>query len=196
MTITDAYRSEVQSEIPELQRTRRDRFVKQYAIPKYDADVLTVERPVADFFEEAVSDTVKAVSNYMMGDVMRTMSEKKQSISDLGLKPAYLAELIDLVAENTISNKIAKDIFPELLESSIRPRQLVEKRGLVQVSDEGALRDAVKAVIANNPNQLAQFKSGKTALLGYFVGQTMKATQGKANPQLLNTVVKEELERA
>lgn len=202
VTISEEYKRIVGSEIPELQRQRRDRFVSDYAIPKYDADVLTVERPVADFFESAIeslktrsNERIKGISNYMMGDVMRTMSERKESISGLGLKPAYLAELIELVAENTISNKIAKDIFPELLETGESPRELVSKKGLLQVSDEGALRDAIKQVIASNPNQLGQYKSGKTALFGYFVGQTMKATQGKANPQLLNALVKEELEK-
>jgi aspartyl-tRNA(Asn)/glutamyl-tRNA(Gln) amidotransferase subunit B len=203
VAIDDSYTTAIRAQIPELQRARRDRLVTQYALPKYDADVLTAERPVADFFEQAVAnlsvntgDSVKAVSNYMMGDVMRIMSEKKRSIDELGLKPKYLAELIDLVAEETISNKIAKDIFPELLESSESPRSIIEKRGLMQVSDEGALRQAIKDVVAKNPNQLEQYKSGKTALFGYFVGQTMKATGGKANPQLLNALVKQELENA
>jgi aspartyl-tRNA(Asn)/glutamyl-tRNA(Gln) amidotransferase subunit B len=203
VTISEEYRSTIQAEIPELQRARRDRFVKDYSIPKYDADVLTVERDVAEFFEETVgqlgersTERVKSVSNYMMGDVMRTMSEKKLSIGELGLRPAALAELIDLVAEQTISNKIAKDIFPELLTSSDSPRSLIASRGLSQVSDESALREAIRAVIAQNPGQLGQYKAGKTSLFGYFVGQTMKATGGKANPQLLNTLIREELENA
>lgn len=203
VTITRDYLEAIRKELPELQRARRDRFVKDYGLPKYDADVLTADGAVADFFEQAISalpqkksESIKALSNYIMVDVMRMLTEGKESIQSLELAPNHLAELITLVDEGIISNKIAKDLLPELIGSDTSPRQIVRERGMVQVSDEGALIDAVKGVLAANPDNIAKYKSGKTNLLGFFVGQTMKAMGGKANPQLLNDIVKRELENA
>jgi aspartyl-tRNA(Asn)/glutamyl-tRNA(Gln) amidotransferase subunit B len=203
VTVKQNYFDDVRKEIPELQRARRDRFVTEFKLPKYDAGVLTAEKSVADFFEDAVGslaarndESIKAISNYIMGDVMRLMSERKENIIQLKLKPQHLSELVGLIQDKTISNKIAKDIFPDLLGASDSPKAIVEKRGLVQVTDESSLRETVRQVIASNPNQLAQYKGGKTALFGFFVGQTMKATQGKANPQMINDLMKEELEKA
>jgi aspartyl-tRNA(Asn)/glutamyl-tRNA(Gln) amidotransferase subunit B len=202
VTISVLYIEETRSQLPELQRERRDRFVKEYSLPKYDADVLTADKAIADFFETAVSslegknaDQVKSVSNYLMGDVMRLLTERKVSIGELGLNAGHLAELVTLVGNGTISNKIGKDLLPELLGSAKSPKEIVAERGMVQVSDEGALRDAVKNILASNPDNIAKYKSGKTSLLGFFVGQTMKAMSGKANPTLLNDIVKEELEK-
>ncbi len=185
-----------------MQRARRDRFVSHFSLPKYDADVLTAEKEVADFFEDAVAglrtapkDLIKNISNYLMGDVMRLLSEMKVGIGKLGLHPLHLAELVSLVGEKTISNKIAKDLLPELLNSKNSPREIVAERGMVQVSDEGALREAVKNVLSANPENLKKYKAGKINLFGFFVGQTMKVMSGKANPTLLNEVVKEELEK-
>jgi aspartyl-tRNA(Asn)/glutamyl-tRNA(Gln) amidotransferase subunit B len=202
VTVSKNYLHEVQAEIPELQRARRDRFVAEYKLPKYDAGVLTAEKPVADFFEEAIhglsnksEESIKSVSNYIMGDVMRLMTERKESILQLKLLPQHLSELIGLIQDKTISNKIAKDIFPDLLGSATSPKEIVEKRGLIQVTDTNALRQTVLEIIAKNQTQLAQYKAGKTALFGFFVGQTMKATQGKANPEMVNELMKEELGR-
>jgi len=203
VTITEEYIGQVRVELPELQRNRRDRFVKEFGIPKYDADVLTVDKGVADYFESAVSslpkktnETYKMISNYIMGDVMRTMTEKKESIQEIGLMPSHLAELVSLIADQTISSKIAKDIFPELLHSKHSPKEIVEQRGLIQVTDTDALRTAIREVLQKNPDNLEKYKAGKVTLFGFFVGQTMKVTQGKANPQLVNEILKEELEKA
>jgi aspartyl-tRNA(Asn)/glutamyl-tRNA(Gln) amidotransferase subunit B len=201
VTITAEYLEATRKEIPELQRERRDRFVHEYGLPKYDADVLTATADIADFFENSVgalgertTENIKSVSNYTMGDILRLLTERKVSIDQLAIDPRHLAELIELVASSTISNKIAKDLLPELPASKLSPKQIVEERGMVQVSDDGALRDAVKNILANNPDNIAKYKSGKTSLLGFFVGQTMKAMGGKANPTLLNDIVKQELE--
>jgi aspartyl-tRNA(Asn)/glutamyl-tRNA(Gln) amidotransferase subunit B len=203
VTITEDYKSEVRKELPELQKERRDRLVNAFALPKYDANLLTIDRSIADFFETAIAsleaksnEHVKSLSNYIMGDVMRTMSEKKQSIDEVGIAPSHLAELVSLVQDKTISNKIAKDLFPELINAKESPKQMVASRGLVQVTDTTALREAVRQVIASNPDNLAKYKSGKVTLFGFFVGQTMKATQGKANPEVVNELLKEELEKA
>ena len=131
-----------------------------------------------------------------MGDVMRMLSEKKVAINTLGLEPKHLSDLVSLVGDKTIANKIAKDLLPELVGSKRSPNELVAERGMSQVSDEGALREAVKSVLASNPDNLAKYKGGKVTLFGFFVGQTMKAMRGKANPVMLNEVVKEELEKA
>ncbi len=203
VTISEDYKSEVRKELPELQKERRDRLVSAFALPKYDASLLTIDRSIADFFETAIesleaksNEHVKSLSNYIMGDVMRTMSEKKQSIGEVGIAPSHLAELVSLVQDKTISNKIAKDLFPELINAKESPKQMVASRGLVQVTDTTALREAVRQVIASNPDNLAKYKSGKVTLFGFFVGQTMKATQGKANPEVVNKLLKEELEKA
>jgi aspartyl-tRNA(Asn)/glutamyl-tRNA(Gln) amidotransferase subunit B len=203
VTVKADYLGSIGKELPELQRARRDRFVSEFALPKYDADVLTADKEVADFFEQALAsfpkrsnELLKSLSNYIMGDMMRMMTEKKAFISELGLKPEHLAELLTLVSDNVISNKIAKDLLPELLGSQKSPKQIVEERGMVQVSDSGALLEAIKQVLASNPDNIEKYKSGKTNLLGFFVGQTMKAMGGKANPTLLNELVKEELEKA
>lgn len=202
VTITQKYLDDTRAEQPELQRARRDRFVKDFGIPKYDADVLTVDGTVADYFEHAVStlpkksnDLIKSLSNYIMGDVMRMMSEKKCSIHELGLKSEHLSELLTLVSDSVISNKIAKDLLPELLGSAKSPKQIVEERGMVQVSDTGAIIEEVKKILAANTDNVEKYKAGKTNLLGFFVGQTMKAMGGKANPTMLNEIVKEELEK-
>ncbi len=202
VTVTPEYIAQVRSEIPELQNSRRNRFIANYKLPRYDADILTVEKHVADFFEESVSslvsktdESIKAISNFMMGDVMRMMSERKENILQLRLQPQHLSELVGLIQDQTISNKIAKDIFPELPGSAESPKQIVERRGLVQVTDTDSLRKAVLEVIASNPDNLSKYKSGKTNLFGFFVGQVMKATQGKANPALVNELMKEELDR-
>lgn len=203
VSITSDYIIDVKQELPELQRSRRDRLVQTYQLPQYDAEVLTVDKVTADYFEEAIGsldqkspEYVKSLSNYMMGDVMRTMGERKQSVREIGLRPQHLAELVSLVQEKTISNKIAKDLFADLLGSEKSPKKIVEERGLVQVTDTTALRTAIQSVIAANPDNVSKYKAGKATLFGFFVGQTMKATGGKANPEVVNQLLKEELEKA
>ncbi len=202
VNVTPKYIEEVRSEIPELQRTKRDRFVAEFKLPKYDADVLTADKSVADFFEASVSalnvksdESIKSISNFIMGDVMRMMSERKENILQLKLQPQHLSELVGLIQDKTISNKIARDIFPDLLGNAESPKAIVDRRGLTQVTDTASLHKAILEVIAANPDNVAKYKAGKTALFGYFVGQTMKTTGGKANPELINEMIKQELER-
>jgi aspartyl-tRNA(Asn)/glutamyl-tRNA(Gln) amidotransferase subunit B len=199
--ISSSYIDDIRKSLPELQRKRRDRFVTEYALPKYDADVLTADKPVADYYESVLAalpkektELRKQAANYIMGDVMRMISEKKTSIDELAIAPQHLAELLTLVENETISNKIAKDILPDLCGSVKSPKEIIAERNLGQISDSGALRDAIRKVLAENPDNIAKYRSGKTNLFGFFVGQTMKATGGKANPTLLNELVKEELE--
>jgi aspartyl-tRNA(Asn)/glutamyl-tRNA(Gln) amidotransferase subunit B len=200
--VSEEYKAAVKKEIPPLPREVRNRFINDYKLPKYDADVLTAEKTVADFFEASVEalesktdESIKSISNFIMGEVMRMMSERKENILQLKLQPQHLSELVGLIQNKTISNKIAKDIFPDLPGSVESPKQIVERRGLVQVTDSGALHKVILEVIAANPDNVAKYKAGKTALFGYFVGQTMKATGGKANPELINDLIKQELEK-
>jgi aspartyl-tRNA(Asn)/glutamyl-tRNA(Gln) amidotransferase subunit B len=203
VTVNKEYLEKIRKELPEMQRARRDRFITDFGLPKYDADVLTVDKAIADFFEKTIAnlgershDLIKMISNYIMGDIMRLLSEKKVGIDNLGLQAKHLADLVSLVGDKTISNKIGKDLLSELINSKKSPNEIVAERGVSQVSDDGALREAVKNILANNPDNIAKYKSGKTNLFGFFVGQTMKAMGGKANPTLLNEVVREELEKA
>ncbi len=159
VTVSKTYLESIRLEIPELQRARRDRFVSEYKLPAYDAGVLTVEKTVADFFETSVEsltsksdEAIKAISNFIMGDVMRLMSERKETIGEIKLQPHYLSELIGLIQDKTISNKIAKDIFPDLLGSKDSPKQIVESRGLVQVTDTNALRQTSTRNYCKKPN--------------------------------------------
>jgi len=175
VTITKEYLDEVRAELPEMQHVRRDRFINDFGLPKYDADVLTAQKDVADFFEDTVSgfrtapkDFFKNISNYLMGDVMRLLSEMKVGIKKLGLHPLHLGELVSLVGDKTISNKIAKDLLPELLHSKKSPKEIVAEKGMSQVSDESALRSAVKNVLAANPDNLEKYKAGKVNLFGFF----------------------------
>jgi aspartyl-tRNA(Asn)/glutamyl-tRNA(Gln) amidotransferase subunit B len=202
VVVSPKYIEDVRGEIPELQRAKRDRFISEFRLPKYDADVLTAEKSVADFFETSVSsltsrsdESIKSVSNFIMGDVMRMMSERKENITQLKLRPQHLSELVGLIQDKIISNKIAKDIFPDLLGSAESPKQVVERRGLVQVTDTDSLRKSILEVIAANPDNLMKYKAGKTNLFGFFVGQVMKATHGKANPEMVNELMKAELEK-
>ena len=202
VTITEAYLAEVRAEIPELQRARRDRFVNEFGLPAYDAGVLTADKTTADYYERVMTKlpkeaaSAKSASNYIMGDVMRTMSEMHISIDKIGLKPEHLAELIALINDKTISNKIAKDLFGELLNSEKSPKALVAERGLVQVTDTDSIRIKIREVLEKNGDNLEKYRAGKTTLFGFFVGQTMKVMQGKANPEVVNAILKEELEHA
>ena len=180
--------------LPEMPAARRERMVRQYQIPEYDASVLAADRLVADFFEEAAGlcGKGKAVSNWMMTEMLRMLSETDGDIRQAKITPGALAELIKLVEEKTINQPAAKEVFAILFVEGGDPHALVKSRGLVQVSDEGALRAMVEQVITGNEKSVADFKAGKQASLQFLIGQVMKVSRGKANPQ----IVKELLEKA
>ncbi|ACF14266.1 glutamyl-tRNA(Gln) amidotransferase, B subunit [Chloroherpeton thalassium ATCC 35110] len=185
-------------ELPEFPEKRMSRFISEYQIPEYDAGVLTVEREIADYFEETVkiSDDAKASSNWVMGDVLRTLKEQSIEIKAFPVEPKRLGELITLIGKGTISNTIAKKVFEKMLSSSATPTQIVEADGLAQVSDTSAIETVIAEVLAASPNQLEKYKSGKTNLFGYFVGETMKRMKGKANPKVVNEILTEKLQSA
>ena len=180
---------------PELPLEKRERFVRDYQIPAYDAGVLTTSRALADYYEECVRLTglPKMASNWVMGDILRFINEEKREITTCPITPQALADMIGLIEEGTISGKIAKEVIEEMYKTGKPAKAIIEEKGLVQITDEGALAQVIAEVITANPKQLEQYRSGKDKLFGFFVGQVMKATQGKANPQLINDLLKKML---
>ncbi|MEI8174034.1 MAG: Asp-tRNA(Asn)/Glu-tRNA(Gln) amidotransferase subunit GatB [Deltaproteobacteria bacterium] len=191
IVIGDTWIKEVEKSLPELPLEKRERFLKDYQIPVYDAGVLTSSRALADYFEEVarLSENPKVASNWVMGDVLRFLNEEKRDIGDCPILPGSLAEMILLIEGGAISGKMAKDIIEDMYKTGKRPKQIIEEKGLVQITDEEALKKSIGEVIAANPGQLEQYRGGKEKLFGFFVGQVMKATKGKANPTLVNEIL-------
>jgi aspartyl-tRNA(Asn)/glutamyl-tRNA(Gln) amidotransferase subunit B len=187
---------EVRASLPELPAEKRHRFVAQYGIPDYDAGVLTLSRDVADYYETVAKESgnAKAASNWVMTEVLRKLKEDERPLSACPVKPASLAEMVRLVGEGVISGSTGKTVFEKMWATGDAPRAIVEREGLVQVSDEGAIQAAIDEVVAGNPQQVATYKKGKTSTLGWFVGQVMKKTGGKANPQVVNALLKKALD--
>ena len=178
-------------EVPELPMARRHRFESEYGIPAYDAGVLTASRALAGYFDEAAQHVKdpKTVSNMIMGDVLGYLKTVEKEINELPMKPVQLAALISLMEDGTISSKIAKNVLKEMLESGKEPKTIIADQGLVQISDEGQLSEIAQRVLAANPKSVEDYRAGKEKALGALVGQMMKETKGKANPQMVNKII-------
>jgi aspartyl-tRNA(Asn)/glutamyl-tRNA(Gln) amidotransferase subunit B len=187
----------VMKSLPELPEARRKRYIAEYSLPEYDASLITKSKILADFFEEAITlfNNPKSVSNWIMGDISRKMKDGEQEAEEIPIPAQYLADLITLVDKGVISNTIAKKVFDKMFDTKKEPKVIVKEEGLEVVSDEGALTGIVKKVLEKNPQSVADYKSGKEKALGFLVGQAMKETKGKANPQLINKLLREELSR-
>jgi aspartyl-tRNA(Asn)/glutamyl-tRNA(Gln) amidotransferase subunit B len=196
LVIDDDWIAAVRADLPELPAERRSRFETEYGLPAMDADVLTSSRKLADFFEDCVRrfPQPKPVSNWVMGPLLGLLHSRNLAIEDSPVSAEHLADLLKLVDEGTISGKIAKTVFDEMADSRKPPKAIIEEKGLVQVSDAGALETEVDAVLAANPDEVAAYRGGKKKLMGFFVGQVMKATRGKANPKLVNEILGKKLE--
>jgi aspartyl-tRNA(Asn)/glutamyl-tRNA(Gln) amidotransferase subunit B len=197
LMIIPARREQILEALPELPMARRARFAEQYGLPIYDAEILTEERSLSDYFESAISSyggPPKTVSNWLMNDVLRLMREQGVLAGDLRLGPAQLAEIIGMVDAGTINAPTAKTLLERVQQSGQSPRQIVESEGLGQVSDAGKLEDLARQLIEANPEQAAAYRRGKTTLLGWFVGQMMRQTQGKADPQQARSILQSLLE--
>ena len=181
--------------LPELPAARAARFTTEFGLPKYDADVLTASRAIAEYFERCVRlfNQPKTVSNWVMGELARELNISGTDASASPVSPERLVSLLQLVANGTISLKVAREIFPEIYSSGKPPEQIVQEKGLRQVSDEGALEKIIDEVLVKSPAQVAQFKEGKQQVLGFLVGQVMKASGGKANPGKANEMLKKKL---
>lgn len=185
-----------QGELPELPAQKRHRYEDELDLSAYDARVLTDDRTVAEYFEAAVSAGAnsKLAANWITQDISAYLNKNKQSIADIAIKPEELAELVGLIEKSTISNKIGKDILPELLQKGGSPKALVEKKGLVQVSDPSAIEPLIDEVLAAHPEELEKYRGGKKKMLGFFVGQVMKKSKGKADPKLTNQLLQKKLD--
>ncbi|MCA1990344.1 MAG: Asp-tRNA(Asn)/Glu-tRNA(Gln) amidotransferase subunit GatB [Desulfarculus sp.] len=195
LIVEPAWVEEIRAGLPELPDKKRRRFEEQYGLPAYDAGVLTMSRPLADYFEAVASacGAPKAASNWIMSELMGALNAEGKEITASPIAAGQLAELIRMVESGELSGKLAKQVFAEMMASGQDPGAVVAAKGLKQVSDEGPLRELLQKIFAANPGQVEQYKAGKDKLLGFFVGQVMKETKGQANPQVLNDLVKKML---
>jgi aspartyl-tRNA(Asn)/glutamyl-tRNA(Gln) amidotransferase subunit B len=196
LVIDDGWIQSVKKSLPELPDEKKKRFMEQYKLPAYDAGLLTSDRELADYFEDCVGIFArpKQVSNWVMGSLLGLLNTQDKTIQEAPVSSDNLARLLALVEEGVISGKIAKTVFDEMAQTGKPAQQIVEEKGLVQISDSDALEDVVSNVIAGNPKEVDAYKKGKTKLLGFFVGQVMRETKGKANPKLVNDILKRKME--
>lgn len=193
--LSDAQITAWNDELPELPVQRKERFVSALGLPEYDADVLTQDKDMADYFEAALAvyENPKKISNMLMGPFQRELNERGMAPRDVSMRPEMLAELVRIIEEGLISNKIGSDIFADLFVSGASPEAYVKEKGMVQISDTSALETAVDEVIAENPAEVEAYRGGKTKLQSFFVGQVMRKTRGKANPALVNELLAKKL---
>jgi len=196
LVIDDEWIDSIKKNLPELPETKKKRFIKQYGLPSYDAAFLTSDRNLADFFEKCVKTfpDPKQVSNWVMGALSALLNAQGKTISQSPISSENLAELLGLIDKGIISGKIAKTVFEKMAQSGKTPEEIVEEKGLVQVTDVSAIEKVVSDVLARSPAEVEAYKGGKTKLLGYFVGQVMKETRGKANPKIVNDLLKKILD--
>lgn len=195
--LSEEWKAAILTALPELPLERKTRFVGEYGLPEYDADLLTGERSLSDYFEAAVTaygGDPKRVSNWLMNDVMRLLNESGKTAGELALTPAYLAEIIKLVDAGTVNTNTGKALLDKVNASGKSPADLVQAEGLAKVSDEGAIRAVVEQVITESPAEVESYKAGKVGLMGWFVGQVMKKMQGKADAQKARTLFEELLQ--
>lgn len=188
---------EIRNSLPEMPESRRERYVKEFNLPEYDANVLTMEKALSDLFEGAtkICNNPKAVSNFIMSEIIGTLNSKEIEAKDIPFTDEQLGNLIILIDRGTISTSIAKKVLQELFENPREPQKIIEEKGWIQISDEGAIKEVVLKILEANPNSIIDYKAGKDRALGFLVGQAMKETRGKANPQMLNKMFLEELNK-
>jgi aspartyl-tRNA(Asn)/glutamyl-tRNA(Gln) amidotransferase subunit B len=195
LKVDNQWIEEVRQTVPELPSEKMDRFLDVYGLPKYDVEILVSDKALADYFEEATTlfPEPKTISNWVMTELLRELKDGNVSPKDSPLPPKHLAELLSLIKDGTIHIKMGKEIFPDLYKTGVSPKQLVKEKGLVQISDETAIISTINGIIARFPKEVEEFRAGKDKLIGFFVGQAMKETKGKANPKLLNELLLKKL---
>jgi len=193
--VTDPQLDEIKGNLPELSGAKRARFAEQYGLPEYAAEILTRSRPLADYFEQAVAahDNAKSIGNWIMTELLRELGDRDLEIEDCPISAANLADMVKMIDDSTISGKIAKTVFVEMIESGDDPKKIVEAKGLVQVTDTGEIEGWVDQAIEANTKAADQFREGKDKAIGALVGFVMKASRGKANPQLVNDLLRKKL---
>lgn len=192
VVISDEWLQQVRERQPELRDEKLQRYMKEFELPEYDARILTSAKKMADVFEETVvlCGKPKKVSNWLMGETMRLLKEHDMDPEDIAFSPEHLAKLIDLTDAGTVNSSVAKEVFEKIFEENIDPEQYVKEQGLAMVNDEGALRETVERVIRENPQSVEDYRNGKEKAIGFLVGQTMKAMKGKANPGMVNELLR------
>lgn len=196
VALDDAFIAQIKTTLPELPDAKRQRFMADYGLQEADADLLTASREMADYFESAVETSggqAKLVSNWLTTELTGRLNKEDKSLGESPVAAIQLGELVKRIADNTISGKIAKQVFDVMWQSGESPDEIIEAQGLKQITDEGAIEAMVDEVIAANPEQVEQFRAGKAKVMGFFVGQVMKASKGKANPQQINALLNAKL---
>jgi aspartyl-tRNA(Asn)/glutamyl-tRNA(Gln) amidotransferase subunit B len=195
--ISEEWLAAIKAAQPELPDERRNRFMQELELPAYDAVILTSDRELADFFEEtlALYGNAKKLSNWLMTELLRELREKDQELGQCPVAPAHLARLLSLIEQGAISGKIAKKIFQEMMTTGQDPETVIKAKNLLQMSDEGDLLKIVAEIVAANPEQVKQFQEGKTKVMGFFVGQLMQRTKGRANPKMANQLFADALNK-
>jgi aspartyl-tRNA(Asn)/glutamyl-tRNA(Gln) amidotransferase subunit B len=205
VVVDEAWLARLRRDLPELPWRKRDRFVETLGLPRYDAEVLTADRPVAEYFEEALDllvartggtrrDHAKQVSNWVMTEILRVIRQRKITVGASPVTPERLAGLVALIRAGTISGKIAKEVFEEMAATGEEPGRIIARKGLVQVSDAGEIARAVEEVLNGSPAQVTQYLSGNRKVFGFFVGETMKLMKGQANPRIVNEILQQRLD--
>jgi len=195
LTVSEAWMGEIRQAMPELPAARRARFIADYGLREYDAHVLTASRALSDYYEQAAkaSGDPKTAANWVMGDLAGALKEAGKEITESPVSSDNLGKLVALIAQGKTSGKLAKEIFPKMFSTGDAPEAIMQREGLTQISDEGALGKIIDDVIAANPKQVEQFRGGKTTVIGFFVGQVMKASRGQADPAAVNKLLAEKL---
>jgi len=193
--IDESWIGHIRESLPELPSEKRERFVKQYSIPEYDAAIITSTKPLSIYYEESVRifPEPKTVSNWIMGDLLRELKRDEREIDQCPVTPSHLAKMLSMIKDGTISGKIAKDVFEEMYRTGEEPSKIVQEKGWIQILDKGEIERAIEKAMQGNPKQVEDYRKGKEKLFGFFVGEVMKETKGKANPKLLNELLKEKL---
>ena len=194
--VDDKWKSEIAKQMPELPEIRKERLMHKYNLPEYDADLLTQSKGIVDYYEKVISmtDDYKSASNWVMGDVLKALNEKKIDIKDFRISPENIGKLITLINNGTISGKIAKEIFPLMLKDNRDPVLIVKEKNLVQISDSSEIENIIDKILDKSDREVQQYREGKEKVFSYFVGQVMRETKGKANPKLVNELLREKLD--
>jgi len=195
VNIDESWIGQIRESLPELPAEKRERFVIQYSIPEYDAAIITSTKPLSMYYEETVRlfSEPKTVSNWIMGDLLRELKRDEREIDQCPVTPLHLAEMLSMIKDGTISGKIAKDVFEEMYRTGEKPSKIVQEKGWVQILDKGEIERAIEKAVQGNPKLVDDYRKGKEKLFGFFVGEVMKQTKGKANPKLVNELLKEKL---
>ena len=196
IVISDAWLEEIRAKQPEFRDEKQARYQKEYGLPEYDTEIITADRKLTELFESCIARGAapKEVSNWIMGDTMRLLKENEMEPSDLTFAPEHLVKMIEMIESGAINRKVARKVFEAVFKDDVDPETYVEENGLKTVNDEGALRKVIEEIVENNPKSVENYKAGKKKAMGFFVGQTMRAMKGKADPAMVNQILREILD--